>query len=63
MAFFPPMYRLLALIKDSTSSFNEEAFMKSHIVPITHAHHSKHLLEKSITLGLVEGSVKVNLND
>ncbi|KAH9745108.1 protein ENHANCED DOWNY MILDEW 2 [Citrus sinensis] len=49
---------LLALIKDSTSSFNEEEFMKSHIVPITHAHHSKHLLEKSITLGLVEGSVK-----
>ncbi|KAL9453767.1 hypothetical protein AB3S75_009387 [Citrus x aurantiifolia] len=49
---------LLALIKDSTSSFIEEEFMKSHIVPITHAHHSKHLLEKSITLGLVEGSVK-----
>ncbi|KAH9793555.1 protein ENHANCED DOWNY MILDEW 2 [Citrus sinensis] len=49
---------LLALIKDSTSSFNEEEFMKSHIVPITDAHHSKHLLEKSITLGLVEGSVK-----
>lgn len=57
------MYRMLALMKDSMTSFNKEEFIKSLLVPATHAHHSKHLLEKSITLGLVEGSVQVYLNN
>ncbi|KAL7186639.1 hypothetical protein ACSBR2_028381 [Camellia fascicularis] len=50
--------RILALMKDATSSITLEEITKKHKVPITHAYSSKNVVDKAITLGKVEGSVE-----
>ncbi|KAF9666494.1 hypothetical protein SADUNF_Sadunf16G0235000 [Salix dunnii] len=50
--------RLLALVKEAASSITLEDVIKKHEVPSTHAHSSKNVVDKNITLGKVEGSVE-----
>ncbi|CAL5405446.1 unnamed protein product [Camellia sinensis] len=50
--------RILALMKDATSSITLEEITKKHKVPVTHAYSSKNVVDKAITLGKVEGSVE-----
>lgn len=53
----------MALMKDATSSFDVEEFMGKYNVPATYALRSKNVLDKSITLGLMEVSVKVYITE
>ena len=53
--------RLLALIKDAASSITLEAVIEKHKVPSTHAYSSKNVVDKTITLGKLEGSVEVHV--
>lgn len=46
-------------MEESTSSFNYEEFIKARKFPPTCGLFSANLLEKTITTGKVEGSVKV----
>ncbi|XP_038703910.1 protein ENHANCED DOWNY MILDEW 2-like [Tripterygium wilfordii] len=48
--------RMLALMRDSTLSLNMEEFMKKRKIPATYR--SKSALDKTVTMGLIEGSVK-----
>ncbi|XP_057955272.1 protein ENHANCED DOWNY MILDEW 2-like isoform X3 [Malania oleifera] len=50
--------RILALMEKSSSSFNVEEFMKNQKLPLTHECSPKHVLDRIITQGKVEGSVK-----
>uniref|UniRef100_A0A6N2M712 Zinc finger PHD-type domain-containing protein n=1 Tax=Salix viminalis TaxID=40686 RepID=A0A6N2M712_SALVM len=50
--------RLLALLKEAASSITLEDVIKRHEVPSTHAHSSKNVVDKNITLGKVEGTVE-----
>ncbi|CAK9163878.1 unnamed protein product [Ilex paraguariensis] len=50
--------RILALMKDAASSITLEQVIKKHKVPITHAYSSRSAVDKTITLGKVEGSVE-----
>ncbi|KAJ6754103.1 PHD FINGER-CONTAINING PROTEIN [Salix purpurea] len=50
--------RLLALVKEAASSITLEDVIKKHEVPSTHAHSSKNVVDKNITLGKVEGTVE-----
>ncbi|KAK9284748.1 hypothetical protein L1049_023925 [Liquidambar formosana] len=50
--------RIVALMKKCDSSFNLEEFMEKLKVPSTHSYLSKNVVDKTITLGKVEGSVK-----
>ncbi|KAI8004220.1 Protein ENHANCED DOWNY MILDEW 2 [Camellia lanceoleosa] len=43
--------RILALMKDATSSITLEEITKKHKVPITHAYSSKNVVDKAITVG------------
>ncbi|XP_024032079.1 protein ENHANCED DOWNY MILDEW 2 isoform X2 [Morus notabilis] len=49
--------RILALMEESTSSFNHEEFTKAQQLPATCGLFSGNLLDKTITTGKVEGSV------
>ena len=53
---------MLALIKEATSSFNREEFMKRQKLTATYELFSVNLLENTITTGKVEGSIKVIAN-
>ncbi|XP_021906184.1 LOW QUALITY PROTEIN: protein ENHANCED DOWNY MILDEW 2-like [Carica papaya] len=50
--------RLLALMKEAASSVTLEEIIQKHKVPSTHAHSLKHFVEKTTTLGRIEGSVE-----
>ncbi|XP_059662429.1 protein ENHANCED DOWNY MILDEW 2-like isoform X2 [Cornus florida] len=50
--------RIMALMKDASSSITLEQIIKKHKMPITHACSSNYLVDKAITLGKVEGSVE-----
>uniref|UniRef100_A0A2P2LWL4 Uncharacterized protein MANES_15G064900 n=6 Tax=Rhizophora mucronata TaxID=61149 RepID=A0A2P2LWL4_RHIMU len=50
--------RLLALVKEVESSIKLEDVIKKHEVPSTHAYSSKAVVDKTITLGKVEGAVE-----
>lgn len=51
--------RLLQLMKDAASSITLEDIIKRHKVPSTHANSSKYAVDKNITVGKLEGSIKV----
>lgn len=57
--FFFGQCRLLALMKEAASSVTLEEIIQKHKVPSTHAHSLKHFVEKTTTLGRIEGSVEV----
>lgn len=57
------MYRILTLMKTSTSSFNMEEFVKDQKRLCTYSYSSKTVVDKTITKGKVEGSVKVHPTD
>ncbi|XVE50756.1 hypothetical protein DITRI_Ditri01bG0188800 [Diplodiscus trichospermus] len=50
--------RLLALMKEAESSITLEDVIAKHKVPITHAYSSKSVVDRTITLGKIEGSVE-----
>ncbi|RDY04149.1 Protein ENHANCED DOWNY MILDEW 2 [Mucuna pruriens] len=50
--------RLLALFKEATSSITLETVIKEHKFASTHTHSLKSVVEKTITLGKLEGSVE-----
>ncbi|KAG4923840.1 hypothetical protein JHK87_049380 [Glycine soja] len=50
--------RLLALFKEATSSVTLENVVKEHKFAATHTHSLKSVVEKTITLGKLEGSVE-----
>ncbi|XP_017227306.1 protein ENHANCED DOWNY MILDEW 2 isoform X3 [Daucus carota subsp. sativus] len=50
--------RILALMKDATSSITLSEITEKHKVPTTHAYSSKHAVDRTITMGKVEGSVE-----
>ncbi|KAK6947009.1 hypothetical protein RJ641_000482 [Dillenia turbinata] len=50
--------RILALIKESFSSITMEGIVAKHKVPSTHTYSSRSVVDKTITLGKVEGSVE-----
>ena len=52
---------MLALFKEATSSVTLENVVKEHIFAATHTHSLKSVMEKTITLGKLEGSVKVHI--
>ncbi|XVF70768.1 hypothetical protein PTKIN_Ptkin11bG0188800 [Pterospermum kingtungense] len=50
--------RLLALMKEAESSVTMEDIIAKHKVPSTHAYSSKSVVDRTITLGKIEGSVE-----
>ncbi|PNY14011.1 enhanced downy mildew protein, partial [Trifolium pratense] len=50
--------RLLALFKEASSSITMEKVIKEHNFASTHAHSLKNVVEKTITVGKLEGSVE-----
>ncbi|XP_075669468.1 protein ENHANCED DOWNY MILDEW 2 [Castanea sativa] len=50
--------RLLALLKDANKAVTLEDVIEKHKVPSTHAYSSKYIVDKTITLGKLEGSVE-----
>lgn len=46
-------------MKEAASSITLDDVIKKHEVPSTHAHSSKNVVDKNITLGKVEGTVEV----
>lgn len=50
--------RILALMKDATSSITMSQINEKHKVPTTHAYSSKYTVDRTITMGKVEGSVE-----
>ncbi|KAM7492749.1 hypothetical protein LguiA_035670 [Lonicera macranthoides] len=50
--------RIMALMKEATSSVTLEEIVKQHKVPSTHTSSSRYLVDKTITLGKVEGSIE-----
>ena len=61
--FFFLIYRILALRKDSVASLDINEFIRRQKVQGTEAYHSESVLDKSITQGKVECSVKVYPTD
>lgn len=53
--------RLLALLKDANKAVTLEDVIEKHKVPSTHAYSSKYIVDKTITLGKLEGSVEVHV--
>lgn len=53
------LYRMMALIKKTNASFDEEKFRSRFKVASTHSSNPKNALDK-ITQGKVDASVKVN---
>ena len=51
--------RLLTLMKEAESSITLEDIKAKHKVPSTHAYSSKGVVDRTITLGKIEGSVEV----
>ncbi|KAL6584724.1 Protein ENHANCED DOWNY MILDEW 2 [Orobanche minor] len=49
---------IFALMKDATSSITLSEINEKHKVPTTHAYSSKHAIDRTITMGKVEGSVE-----
>lgn len=52
-------YRLLTLMKETESSICLEDILAKQKVPSTHAYSSKSVVDRTITLGKIEGSVEV----
>ncbi|KAJ7960851.1 protein ENHANCED DOWNY MILDEW 2-like [Quillaja saponaria] len=50
--------RLLAMLKEATSAITLEDVMEKHKVASTHGHSLKNVVEKTITIGKLEGSVE-----
>lgn len=50
--------RLLALVKEASSSITLESVIKEHKFVSTHTHSLKNVVEKTITMGKLEGSVE-----
>uniref|UniRef100_A0A5B7BGT9 Zinc finger PHD-type domain-containing protein n=1 Tax=Davidia involucrata TaxID=16924 RepID=A0A5B7BGT9_DAVIN len=50
--------RIMALMKDASSSITLENIIEKHKVPTTHAYSSRNVVDKTITLGKVEGSIE-----
>ncbi|KAM1754950.1 hypothetical protein ACFX11_007306 [Malus domestica] len=50
--------RLLSLMKDAASSITLKDVIRKHTVPSTHQSSSKNAVERSITMGKVEGSIE-----
>ncbi|KAA8523606.1 hypothetical protein F0562_010029 [Nyssa sinensis] len=50
--------RIKALMKDASASIKLEDIIEKHKVPTTHAYSSKNVVDKTITLGKVEGSIE-----
>ncbi|CAA3017311.1 ENHANCED DOWNY MILDEW 2 [Olea europaea subsp. europaea] len=50
--------RILAMMKDASSSLTLEEIEDKHKAPSTHVHSSKYVVDKHVTLGKVEGSVE-----
>ncbi|CAL5390360.1 unnamed protein product [Camellia sinensis] len=50
--------RILALVKNASSSITLEEIIDKHKVPTTYAYSSKYFVDRAITLGKVEGSVE-----
>ncbi|KAK3014521.1 hypothetical protein RJ639_010071 [Escallonia herrerae] len=50
--------RILALMKEAASSITQDDIAKMHKVPSTHASSSRNTVDKTITMGKVEGSIK-----
>ncbi|XP_010252648.1 PREDICTED: protein ENHANCED DOWNY MILDEW 2 isoform X2 [Nelumbo nucifera] len=50
--------RILDLMKSSSSSISLEKIMQKHKAPSTHAYSSRNIVDKTITMGKVEGSVE-----
>lgn len=46
-------------MKEATSSVTLEEIVKQHKVPSTHTSSSRYVVDKTITLGKVEGSIEV----
>lgn len=57
------IFRLLALVKEASSSITLEDVMKKRVVPSTHSHSSKAIVDKNIALGKVEAAVEVHVMD
>ena len=52
---------MMKMLKEATSSVTLENVVKEHIFAATHTHSLKSVMEKTITLGKLEGSVKVHI--
>ena len=52
---------MLALFKEATPSVTFENVVKEHKFAATHTHSLKSVVEKTITLGKLEGSVEVHI--
>lgn len=50
--------RILAMMREATSSVTLEEVIEKHKVPTTHTHASRNVVDRSITLGKVERSVE-----
>ncbi|CAI9784116.1 unnamed protein product [Fraxinus pennsylvanica] len=50
--------RILAMMKDASSSVTLKEIIYKHKAPSTHIHSSKYAVDKNVTLGKVEGSVE-----
>ncbi|XP_022877659.1 protein ENHANCED DOWNY MILDEW 2-like [Olea europaea var. sylvestris] len=50
--------RILAMMKDASSSLTLEEIEDKHKAPSAHVHSSKYVVDKHVTLGKVEGSVE-----
>jgi hypothetical protein len=52
----------LALFKEASSSITMEKVIKEHKFASTHTHSLKNVVEKTITVGKLEGSVEVHIS-
>ena len=52
---------MLALVKEASSSITMESVIKEHKFVSTHTHSLKNVVEKTITMGKLEGSVEVHI--
>lgn len=50
---------MLNLISESTNAIKLEDIIKKHKIPSTHSSSSKYAVDKTITLGKVEGAIEV----
>ncbi|XP_059666481.1 protein ENHANCED DOWNY MILDEW 2 [Cornus florida] len=50
--------RIMSVWKDASSSITLEQIIKKHKVPTTHAYSSRYVVDKTITMGKVEGSIE-----
>jgi hypothetical protein len=52
----------LALFKEASSSITMEKVIKEHKFASTHTHTLENVVEKTITVGKLEGSVEVHIS-